>query len=160
MIEGTKLLNLGYQVGVAKGKSLVGLYFSAEDIKRHEADGISIVLDDIVCVDFDTHLHMDVGWGNELPYTWKEKSPRGYHLFYKLPYEALSMRAPKVKWKKDVDLLTQGKTMYTPYGPREMAAAHVLVAPSFGYKRMYPDEAPHKDQLPMAPNWLLEAIKP
>jgi len=159
MIEANKLTNLGYEVGLANGKSLVDT-FRPGVRPTVEFDSISIILSELVCVDFDTHLHMDAGWDKELPPTLKEKSPRGYHLFYQLPSHTLSSRETKVKWKKDIDLLTRGKTMRSRYGVTETASAHVLVSPSPGYKRMYPDVTPHHDDLPMAPAWLVEAIKP
>lgn len=161
MIEANKLTNLGYEVGLASGKSLVDTFHAGMQAQfLGNIDAISVILNDLVCVDFDTHMHMDVGWGNDLPYTWKEKSPRGCHLFYRLPYDSLSRRETKVKWKPDVDLLTRGKTMRSRYGVSQTASAHVLVAPSPGYRKIYPDATPHHDELPMAPDWLVEAIKP
>lgn len=162
MIEANKLYDLGYTVGLAQGKSLLGQFIKGSKSNPDNYDGISIILDDIVCVDFDTDLHMDVGWGNNLPPTLKEKSPRGFHLFYLLPAHALTKRETKVKWKEHVDLLTKGKTMRTPrYGSNNTtASAHVLMSPSPGYRRIYPDVTPPKDALPLAPDWLIQAIKP
>ena len=125
------------------------------------------VLEGIACVDFDV-LDMDLGW-HFLPPTWKERSPRGYHLFYRIPPErGPSKMAPKIKWRPDVDLLIKGQV--SARAPRAYGGGanhktdtpffgHVLVSPSDGYKRIWPDAGvPERDKLTTAPEWLCEAL--
>lgn len=152
--EAKKFTALGYMVGLSSGKSLVGRYHSGT-ISDGSWDGISLILEGLVCVDFDDKLSFDCGYGNDLPTTLKESSPRGYHLFYLLD-NPFTKRESKIKWKPHVDLLTHGKRV--KYG-RAQAESHVLVYPTPGYSRIYPDDIPSKDQLTMAPQWLEEAIK-
>lgn len=152
--EAKKFTALGYMVGLSSAKSLVGRYHSGT-VFDGSWDGISLILEGLVCVDFDDKLSFDCGYGNDLPATFKESSPRGYHLFYRIDGNHIK-RESKIKWKPHVDLLTHGKRVR--YG-RAQAEAHVLVYPSPGYQRIYPDNPPPKDQLTKAPSWLEEAIK-
>lgn len=170
--EARKFVALGYEVGLTHGKNLIGNFsIDSTMIQRgkgpDEVNGISIILTDIVCVDFDSDLSMDLGWGYDLPSTLKERSPRGFHLFYQLNVSDFSIKESKIKWKPNVDLLTKGKTMRIKNYDEDSsiedgsktAQAHVLVAPSSGYRRIYPDVTPAKDQLTMAPDWLQNAIR-
>lgn len=153
LIEANRLSNLGYDIGLTKSKDLVGKYH--EGTKPDSSwDGISLILTEIVCVDFDTHLTMDAGWGNDLPPSWKEKTPRGYHLFYFLPTSSFQ-RISKIKWKPHIDLLTQGKKI--KYGSKQFES-HALLYPSNGYSRVYPDIPPSKHLLTLAPKWLQKEL--
>lgn len=152
--EAMRLTELGYSVGLSSGKNLVGKYHP-KTIIDGSWDGISLILSNLVCVDFDTHLSMDVGWGRDLPPTLKDKTPRGYHLFYLLPSSS-TKRISKIKWQKHVDLLTEGKRVR--YG-RTQADAHALCYPTPGYQRMYPEEVPTMSQLTLAPKWLQDEIR-
>ena len=171
--EAKKYSNLGYKVGIANGKALVDTYSEAR-VPTITWDGISIILDDLVCVDFDSNHSMDCGYGNDLPPTWKEKTPRGVHLFYLLPVSfSLTTRAPKIKWKPDIDLLVKGnradkKPVRYGFVSNAVIAAdlasnvfceHVICSPTPGYTRVYPDNTPSINQLTIAPNWLLEAVE-
>jgi len=155
--EANRYTQLGYRVGLSKGKSLVAKYVVGM-ASTTPFDGISILLSSgLVCVDFDTHHSMDLGWGYHLPPTLKEKSPRGYHLFYQLPAAGPDeIRESKIKWKEHVDLLTEGKRVR--YG-RSQADAHVLCSPTPGYSRIYPESLPPINQVTMAPSWLVDAIQ-
>ncbi len=160
---------LGYSVGFAKAKTLVSEFRG--DVPHGKFDGISIILDDLVCVDFDTHLSMDLGWGCDLPPTWKEKTPRGFHLFYllennspnpcdifgEIKLQGSPKRESKIKWKPNVDLLVKGRKPVR-YGGA-IAQAHALCYPTPGYSLIHPDIPPPKDELTPAPSWLLDAVK-
>jgi hypothetical protein len=174
LLQASKLHDLGYNVGLAKKKALVRLYQT--DLNHHAAsnegdwDGISIILDGVACVDFDM-LDMDLGW-HFLPPTWKERSPRGWHLFYRIPHGCgASLMTPKIRWRPDVDLLIKGtleaRKSTSAYGsshPKHKTDTpffgHVIVAPSEGYRRIWPDKSvPERDaELTEAPDWLCEAL--
>jgi hypothetical protein len=174
LVQAAKLNSLGYIVGLAKGKALAKFFetesnpYAVQRSNEGDWDGLSIVLEGIACVDFDV-LDMDLGW-HFLPPTWKERSPRGYHLFYRIPPErGPSKMAPKIKWRPDVDLLIKGQVSARApraYGGMHGAShktdtpffGHVLVSPSDGYKRIWPDEVPARDKLTAAPDWLCEAL--
>jgi hypothetical protein len=162
-----KLNNLDYTIGLAKGKDLFGMYHPSQ-IVEGDWDGISIILDGIACVDFDM-LDMDLGW-HFLPPTWKERSPRGWHLFYRVPSgEGMSKMSPKIKWRPDVDLLIKGEV--GPKAPRAYGGksnhktgkpffGHVVISPTDGYKHIWPDSGvPEKYKLTDAPDWLCEALR-
>jgi hypothetical protein len=155
--EAKKFTALGYMVGLTSAKNLVGRYHSGT-VFDGSWDGISLILEGLICVDFDDKLSFDCGYGNDLPATLKESSPRGFHLFYRKDpnNDPFVRRESKIKWKPHVDLLTHGKRVR--YG-RAQAEAHALVYPTPGYQRIYPDNVPSKDELTMAPQWLEEAVK-
>lgn len=154
--EAEKYTSLSYKVGLASGKLLVDLYKSGTTKVSSSWDGISLILDGIVCVDFDTDFY-DLGYGYDLPPTLKEKTPRGYHLFYSLkdPFIIES----KINWRPKVDLLVRSKKT-VKYGAKkvDLLTEHVLVAPTPNYVRVYPDITPPRKQLTEAPDWLMEAI--
>lgn len=151
-----KLSDLGYKIGLASDKNLVGRYGSEKAI-HSEWNGISLILDGIVCVDFDTEFY-DLGFGNDLPPTLKDKSPRGHHLFYRLKSNWVFQS--RVNWKPKVDLLVRSKKV-VKYGGRskDLVTEHVLVAPTPGYTKIYPDITPPCNQLSEAPDWLMLAIE-
>jgi hypothetical protein len=147
-------INLGYQIGLCQKKSLKHQWWDY-GIEPASWDSISIVLDGLVCVDLDRFTSLDKKYN--LPVTLKERSPRGLHFFYKLPrhFRATS----KVGWKKHIDLLTKD-SVTTLYGkkPTELWQGHVLCSPSRGYSRLSPKITPQKGNLPMAPEWVLDAL--
>jgi hypothetical protein len=165
-----RYIDLGYTVGLTKGKSLVMDDF-VPNVKsafgRHQAntpsdfDGISIIPDRIVCVDIDVP-DFSMFW-DPLPPTWKEKTPRGFHLFYSLQGSDYSS---KIKWLPHVDLLVKsnvGKSRpgYSkrPDGSEIIWGEHVICSPTPGYTCIYPDQIPENKDLTPAPTWLIEAIK-
>lgn len=161
MQEVAKYKSLGYTVGLSKAKELT-TYKPEDSSIGKDWDGISIIMDGMVCVDFDTHF-IDLDSGYTLPPTWKEKSNRGLHLFYRLPanFEGES----KIHWKENIDLLTKGKrkVLYNRRGVSNINedrvwGEHVLVSPSKGYTRVYPDNVMAKEKLPIAPTWVLDQI--
>src|SRR5574338_361020 len=129
--DAQKYSALGYKVGLAKGKVLLREYIPdtaswyggsmPADNGDADFDGISIIPDGIVCVDIDIP---DFGVVyEELPVTFKERTPRGWHLWYGLPSDvvvtqgddefslAVQSTLPwksKIAWRKHVDLLTKG----------------------------------------------------
>ncbi len=172
LVHAARYASLGYEVGFTLGKTLVGKYIQPKPVMTifgpimtqtkvevpDQWDGISIILDGVVCVDFDQDF-VDVGWGRPLPPTLKEKSPRGYHLFYQLPSNGIYCLEPKVKWRPHVDLLSKGTSKKaTKYGKKSHWEGHVLCSPTPGYSRIYPDDCPHKDKLTVAPDWLLDEL--
>jgi hypothetical protein len=126
-------------------------------------DGISLIMDEIVCLDFDQGF-VDLGWGRPLPPTLKEKSPRGYHLFYRLQSVIAPMH-PKIKFQPGVDLLCkdagepQKKAKYGKKPDGGLWGGHVLCSPTPGYKRIYPDELPPANQIAIAPDWLVRELE-
>ena len=183
-----KYSELGYKVGLAKGKTFLQDYepdtpvFGWFGIITHtqsqnhptDFDGISLIPLNIVCVDIDIP---DFGVVYEaLPPTLKERTPRGWHLWYQipritaingqeLPEPATLLLEPKVKWRPHVDLLTKGskprkkpsRYKNTTGGPDHWGE-HILVSPTTGYKRIWPDEIPNVKDLTDAPVWLLDAL--
>ncbi len=148
-----ELRRKGYDVSYAKGKALV---------TDHDWDGIGVRLTGLVCVDFDCMFY-DIG--HELPPTWKERSPNGLHLFYRLRDDVAGKAKCKIKWKPGVDLLVPTASAGQKYGTREedggmsnVWGGHVIVAPTPGYVCVNPSEAPMRDQLPFAPAWLEKAL--
>lgn len=114
--DAQKYLDLGYRVGLCKGKSFLQEYklevtmtfrgpISTSSEVNIDFDGISIIPHEIVCVDIDI---TDFGVVYEdLPITWKERSPRGWHLWYRLPLVLGTPWSPKIKWREHVDLLVK-----------------------------------------------------
>lgn len=182
-------VNLGYKIGFARGKEFLGEYtvttttvmtmfgphvVSAEVEPPEGFNGISVIPEDFVCVDLDVN-DFGVIWMGSLPPTWKERTPRGWHLFYNIPAPIYAMghrispqRTTKIKWQSHVDLLIKGpppkskkKSVYdgmkedgSPWGE------HVLISPTPGYERKWPmDACPPKDKLTMAPQWLVDALE-
>lgn len=178
--------DLGYKIGYAKGKEFLGPYnpppiiqgwFGMQVMGEVEApDGfnaISLIPDGVVCVDLD---EPDFGlvW-EPLPPTWKEKTPRGWHLFYYLDPEVRDKVKPIIKWRPHVDLLTRPpgfgqedpfKVVSVAYGKKRPTASvqttatpvwggHVLISRSDGYTLVYPDQVPPLSQLTPAPDWLV-----
>lgn len=147
-------MKLGYQIGLCEKKSLKYEWWLAGD-PPNQWDSISIILDGLVCVDLDKFTSLDKKY--ELPATLKERSPRGLHYFYRLPrrFEATS----KIGWKKHIDLLTKD-SVKTLYGkkPNELWQGHVLCSPSRGYSRLSAKTTPTKNMLPVAPQWVIDAL--
>lgn len=170
--------DLGYRVGLCKGKAFVKEYKTdifGRVTATEEFDGISIIPHEIVCVDIDIP-DFGVVW-EELPPTWKERSPRGWHLWYRLPLVIGEPWLPQIKWRPHVDLLVKAGRkavevkFRSVYGKRVQEeddgedeplgtqwGEHVLCSGTPGYKRVWPDEVPHRDQLPLAPQWLQDAL--
>jgi len=145
-------IRLGYQIGITKQKALVDESFSPY-IPCDSWDGITIILNGLICVDMDCFTNL----GYKLPPTLKERSPRGLHYFYRLPLGR--RRVSKIGWIKNVDLLTQTPNKKLLYSSKRDFEGHVVCSPSKGYSRLYPNTTPHKMLLPMAPDWLLEAMR-
>lgn len=163
MQEVRQYASLGYTVGLARGKDLTRYRPAPESIGM-DWDGISIIMDGVVCVDFDTPF-ITLGEEYPLPPTLKEKSNRGLHLFYRVPTGFVG--EAKIHWKENIDLLVAGKkkVIYNASGisksdilVERVWGQHVLVSPSKGYTRVYPDVTPAKDKLTLAPTWLMDAI--
>jgi hypothetical protein len=171
--DAEKYSSLGYKVGYCKGKEYLGEYqppslgwsgiswAPAQNEAPDDFDGISLIPERIVCIDFDS-IDFDVG-GESLPPTLKERTPRGWHLFYRLPL--VHMCQPRIKWKPHVDLLVK------PNRPPKKASRyggikddgsvwgeHVLISPTSGYTRIWPEEVPKVLDLPEAPLWLLDVL--
>lgn len=174
LCEAVRYKSLGYSVALTKGKSVVTEFIELDCLAGNEVfDGISFLLEGIACVDFDDILSFDVGWRRDLPPTLKERSPRGYHLFYLIPYGCgLSKMSSKIKWQPHIDLLTNtssvsvsqfGEVKATKYLGKDGKPAdwggHVLVSPSEGYRRIWPDETPNRNKLTPAPEWLREELR-
>jgi hypothetical protein len=111
--------DLGYKMGLASGKELIhtyeptvmatgwmGMQYPVAKEQPDDWDNLSIILDGLVCVDLDVP-HFDVLPWHPLPPTLKEKSPRGWHLYYRLP-DGVVPTDPKISWKPHVDLLVKG----------------------------------------------------
>lgn len=154
VLEARRFTSLGYQVGLTAGKTLVCQYATSL-VMPTNITGISILLKNIVCVDFDTDF-FDLGYERDLPTTLKEKTPRGWHLFYDLPTTVKG--SSQINFKPNVDLLVEGAKK-TKYRGDDTFAAHALCYPTPGYQRVYPDAMPHRDQLTTAPKWIQEEIK-
>lgn len=166
-----KYHNLGYKVGLSSGKELVEPYeppkvtygwfgVAVPQAKEYstEWDSLSIILDGLVCVDLDIP-HFDVLCWVPLPPTLKERSPRGWHLYYRLPEEKLFPN-PKIKWKPHVDILVKGNGRKAiRYGKKDAPfGGHVVCAPTPGYARIWPEEQPMKSWIPIAPDWVLDVL--
>lgn len=144
--------NLGYQIGLTKNKVLVTEHYPAY-ANKNDWDSISIILNSLVCVDLDHFTSL--GKDCPLPQTLKERSPRGLHFFYRLSrgFEGVA----KIGWKPKVDLLTKApNTIY--HKPDKLWEGHVLCSPSKGYSRLFPRNIPPKNELPMAPDWLIKQL--
>jgi hypothetical protein len=178
--DAEKYVSLGYKVGFAKGKELLSQYVPGpvaigwwgmpiqQPIETPEGfDGISIIPDGLVCVDIDIN-DFGVIW-DPLPITLKERTPRGWHLFYKLPVPNKCLA--KIKWKEHVDLLCKPGAGVVPslkkkssrYGGMKEDGSpwgeHVLISGTTGYQRIWPDDVPHFDKLTEAPLWLVDALE-
>jgi hypothetical protein len=177
-----KYSELGYKVGLAKGKTFLQDYepdtvvmswwgpVRTQSQNPDSFDGISLIPLGIVCVDIDIP---DFGVVYEaLPPTLKERTPRGWHLWYSLPdfpEESPFGKSyyPKIKWRAHVDLLTKGKPAPLPKKSRyknttggpDHWGEHILVSPTAGYSRIWPDEMPNVKDLTEAPQWLLDALE-
>lgn len=171
--------SLGYKVGFCKGKAYLGQYeppdmswFGAYQKETPEGfDGISLIPEGMVCVDIDIN-DFSVIW-EPLPPTLKERTPRGWHLFYRIHDDMRFSAQPKIKWRPHVDLLVKPgvnpqvikkRSRYhdpdndddskdSPWGE------HVLISPTTGYSRIWPDQIPTYDSLPVAPRWLLDVLE-
>lgn len=177
--DAEKYVSLGYKVGFAKGKVLSSQYVPPaisvgwmgmtwqQAIETPEGfDGISLIPDGLVCVDIDIN-DFGVIW-DPLPITLKERTPRGWHLFYRLPIP--NKCQSKIKWKEHVDLLCTPGAGLTPaakkksrYGGMKddgsLWGEHVLISGTTGYKRIWPDEVPAYKDLPEAPLWLIDTLE-
>jgi hypothetical protein len=173
---------LGYKVGLTKGKEFLEEYEPESPFGslggeyNSNFDGISIIPEDLACVDIDIPDFSVVY--EHLPPTWKEKTPRGYHLWYSVPRGAsANTMTPKIKWRPHVDLLIKGrhspaasssqkkKSRYddededgVPNPNPKVWGEHVLCSGTPGYKRIWPDEMPAKSKLTIAPLWLQDAL--
>lgn len=161
--EADKLIKLGYSVGLSKGKVITNLYPDSNSIGK-DWDSISLITDKIMCVDFDSMI-MDVD-NQPLPPTLEEKSPRGVHLFYRLPYNFKAKSV--IKYKPDIDLLAKTPRLNLKKnikygidsdGKDLFWGDHVLISPTNGYSRIYPEETPNVNELTLAPDWILNLIK-
>jgi hypothetical protein len=180
---------LGYRIGFARGKEFLGEYKPAQmtmtmfgPVQTGEPDapedfnGISVIPEGFVCVDLDVN-DFGVIWMGALPPTWKERTPRGWHLFYNLPAPVYAMghrgtppRTTKIKWQPHVDLLIKDEPTpskakrRSPYGGMKEDGSpwgeHVLISPTPGYTLRYPEgEYVPKDKLTIAPQWLVDALE-
>lgn len=151
-------VRLGYRIGVTKNKILVAEPRGVPRLNGDPVldpkswDGISIILDGLVCVDMDRFTNLGV----ELPPSLKERSPRGLHFLYRLPpnYKGQTI----IGWRKNVDLLTRNIHAKSRYNSDGAFEGHVLCSPSKGYSRLYPYAIPARNALPIAPNWLLDMM--
>lgn len=185
--DAQKYSDLGYRVGLCKGKTflqeyepdtpVMGWFGMVTKVKSENNpdnfDGISLIPDGIVCVDIDIP---DFGViYEELPPTWKERTPRGWHLWYLLPSTVAldeftitsATWSPQVKWRPHVDLLTKGKPKVSKKPSRYQSTTggpdhwgeHVLCSGTTGYQRVWPSDVPAKDKLTLAPVWLQDALR-
>lgn len=140
----------------------------------------------IVCVDFDT---LDMDCWEYLPPAIRERSPRGYHIFYKIPDDYLDIpMTPVIKWRGlEVDLLCANSSREMPakkkFSQMKFSSyhghsidndeedenedvkkpvvdwkPHVLVSPTPGYRRVWPDQTPAWAALTDMPDWLLQVL--
>jgi hypothetical protein len=181
-------VKLGYRIGFSKGKAFLseyvvstttvmtmfGPYQTQGEVEApDDFDGISVIPEDFVCVDIDVN-DFGVIWMGSLPPTWKERTPRGWHLFYNIPAPIFAMgqrcspeRTTKIKWQPHVDLLIKGpppknKKRSAYSGMKEDGSPwgeHVLISPTPGYERKWPEDKPKKTELAMAPQWLVDALE-
>ncbi len=185
LVKAKEYHNLGYKVGYSREKEFLGVYAPKQvqswygamitqdpDDVPEDFNGISVIPEGIACVDLDIN-DFGVIWMGALPPTWKERTPRGWHLFYKLPpAEMVHGRAwtTKIKWQPHVDLLTKDTPnpskvkRRSPYGGMKEDGSpwgeHVLISPTPGYECRWPEGGvPHKDKLTEAPIWLLDALE-
>lgn len=143
---------LGYQIGFCYGKEVANV--DGSPLGKYW-NGISIIPDGIVCVDFDDS---SIKIEQDLPATFHEKSPRGYHFFYRLPNNCVE---PIIGWRSKIDLLTKGKKIQYDYDGDSFGptwARHVLVSPTPGYTRISSPVVPDINNLTMAPQWLLDIL--
>ncbi len=178
--DAEKYHNLGYKVAYAKGKEFLSQYEPAPVVmgwfgivqsqpveSPADFDGISLIPDGLACVDIDIP---DFGVVyEELPPTLKERTPRGWHLWYRLPLAEMvhgGTYSPKIKWRPHVDLLTKATVKpakRSPYGGKKANGSpwgeHVLINPTSGYTRIWPDEMPAYSKLTLAPQWLVDALE-
>ena len=173
--DAEKYSDLGYKVAFCKGKEYLGPYepnvmvptiFGPVATKSSEFpegfDGISLIPDGMVCVDIDINDFSMIHEG--LPPTLKEKTPRGWHLFYRIHDDTKA--SAKIKWREHVDLLVKDNRpspkKKTPYGGKKDNGSpwgeHVIISPTVGYKRIWPDEVPNFNDLVDAPRWLLDVL--
>jgi hypothetical protein len=165
--HGVHMRRLGWRVGLArKDKTLLRELAGARD--KHiggDWDALSIIMDErLVVVDFDkrtwkipAHCH--------LPPTLRERSRRGWHLFYTLPEGSYRCR---IKRWPDVDLLVrevreEAEAPTTRYydsgaGTFNPWVSHVLCSPSDGYELVWPDALPARAELTQAPPWLVDEV--
>lgn len=189
--KATEYTKIGYKVGYSKGKSFLAEYKpppmvagwygimvpQGEPETPDGFDGISIIPEGIVCVDLDIN-DFGVIWMGALPVTWKERTPRGWHLFYNIHPDIRDKVTPKIKWQPHVDLLVRpGKSVidahrgtikkrraaYSNPTPEDNGewSEHVLVSPTPGYTRVWPtpeQECLWKTGLADAPVWLNDAL--
>lgn len=173
--DAQKYTDLGYTVGFCKGKEFLGPYQQDEVVQTifgpvatksqqlpEDFDGISLIPQGMVCVDIDINDFSMIHEG--LPPTLKEKTPRGWHLFYAIHDDRKA--SAKLKWREHVDLLVKDnrpvKKKPSRYGIKDDGSPwgeHVLISPTVGYKRIWPDEVPHFNKLPDAPLWLLDVLE-
>ena len=156
--EAHKLNCLGWSTNFTKEKGIV--------FDTAEATGISITVDpNLVVVDIDS-TRWELPWGCILPPTMKERSPRGWHLFYNTE---IPLGTQIKKWP-NIDLLgglenysspqfyaqDKGKKDNRDFPPWER---HVLCSPTPGYSLVCPDKFPNRKEITQAPSWLVEAAK-
>jgi hypothetical protein len=156
--QASRYVDLGYSVGMAKGKEFLGALDPWDNSLPAECDGISIIPDGLVCIDYDCEFK-DLGWRRDVPPTLKEKTPRGWHLFYLLPVGYSKEHwEPHIEWQPDVDLLVNdGRSR--PYKSTTLNwARHILMSPTPGYRRIYPDQIPERNKLTIAPDWLVQEV--
>lgn len=164
---------MGYTVGLSRGKVLIEQFEPHDDLAWQRSrdlhvsdwDGISIILDGVVCVDFDTHDHnirTILASNEELPDTWTEQTQRGWHYFYRLPHEnAGQAYSCQVGYRSNLDLLVKNKARQRAYGGGNTQGpwwGHALISPTVNYVRTYPAEMMAKEQLPLAPRWITSAL--
>lgn len=180
---------LGYKIGYCRGKEFLGQYEPPSTVMTmfgpvqhgeveapEDFNGISVIPEGFACVDLDIN-DFGVIWMGALPPTWKERTPRGWHLFYNLPAPVYAMghrgtppRTTKIKWQPHVDLLIKDEPSpnkvkkRSPYGGMKEDDSpwgeHVLISPTPGYTLRWPEgEYVPKDKLTMAPTWLVDALE-
>lgn len=160
---------LGYSIGLANKKKLLEVFELREGINGQRArssldagllrqwDGISLILDDVVCVDIDVE-DVDKVITEELPKTWTEKTARGWHYFYRMPKGRFACR---ISFRPHLDLLVKDKRIaHRAYGESEdeLWYGHALISPTDNYSRVHPSEMMAKALLPMAPSWVVSAL--
>lgn len=108
---------------------------------------------DLLVVDIDTRECVSA---ELLPPTWKHRTPRGWHLFYRLPVSAKD-GVTTIKALPYIDLFCAKGHAYASH-----QSPHILIPPSEGYREVYhpgPGKGPiPANALPYAPQWLVEQM--
>jgi hypothetical protein len=167
-----QLREMGWNIGLArKDKTLCmelqGLpWRTVLQQTGNDWEAISIMMDDtLLVVDIDART-----WPQSLvfPPTLKERTRKGWHLYYDLP-EGGNYKC-RIKHWENVDLLiredttspetaTQYPTFYEDGEEWNPWVSHVLCHPSDNYTLVYPDQWLPRKEITAAPEWLVKEVR-